>query len=109
MAYDPLRFNENAAGMTAFGNLAVYDGQGPTSGDNPGGDPLGTIKTNGYFGNEVKAAIARSVDPSSQMARGPHENTGILCLLRGNNGQELSVLWDDNGTVKVRPAPTLLT
>ena len=112
MAYDKFRFNENAGGMTSLGNLAFYDGSGPTSGsDTPGGDPLGTITANGYFNSaqEVIDAIARSVAPAGPVERGPLFNTGLLCLIRGNNGQQIGVLWNNNGTIQVHTGPSVLT
>ena len=75
MAYDTLRFTENAAGMTGRGGIAIYDG---TGNDDQGGDPIADMRSAtlngglGFFtGQEVIDAIreaAKSDDGRSTFA-----------------------------------------
>ena len=125
MAYSAERFNENAAGMTGFGHLAVYDGSGrdaaAASADNPdeGGDLLATIRTPGFFPiseNGIVTAVADAVRIASRRAKAEgtgiaqtytlKEGAGLPIILRGNDAVELNLLYEDISTSGSPPVTT---
>ena len=66
MAFSLERWNENAAGMSGFGRMAVYDGSGNDANDTPAGlgDPLGGangIRSNNFFDHPVVRDAIREV------------------------------------------------
>ena len=115
MAYSQFRFNENAAGMTGKGNVAVYDGAGSGA---QGGDPMdntgpvgaGNINSDGFFpeGSAVYDAVreaSRGKSNVGPVANALHATTGgagLLCFIWGNNGIMVDVLYLDGDEVKCR-------
>ena len=98
MAFQQKRWNENAAGMTGHGALAIYDGGG-TAAQN--GDTLdlvapisdSAINANNFFDSEVvKDAIARAT-------KGKTTGAGLLCFLRSRGDMVLDVLEHYEATV----------
>lgn len=107
MAFISERWNENAAGMSGFGRMAVYDGSGTTG---EGGDALADIRGNDFFDDEaVRDAIREviTVDAVSstnpERGVGPHDNAGLLVWMKGNDGQAIDILYvHSSGEVRIR-------
>ena len=120
MAYSKFRFNENAAGMTGKGNVAVYDGagtgaQGGDPVDKTGGVGAGNINTDGFFPADSALADAVRAASRGRSKVGPRNNAldattggaGLLCFLWGNNGLMVDVLYVDEETgAPGTPTPT---
>ena len=93
MAFNAVRFGTLQAGQTGAGILAHYNGSGTAS---EGGDTLANIKGSGFItSQEAKDAVAMAED-------GRTTGKGLPIFLVGNDGMEWDVLWNDNGTLKVR-------
>ena len=101
MAYQSNRF-EVHVGSRGTGALIVYDGQGPTSGDNAG-DTLAAIKGGGFFNQpEVRAAIIGQ--------RKGDASTGVTAILHGRGAGQMEVvrlLCSDAGVVSVATGNTI--
>ena len=121
MAFSLERWNENAAGMSGFGRMAVYDGSGNDANDTPAGlgDPLGGangIRSNNFFDHPVVRDAIReviTVQPGSsdnsisadnpERGVGPHDNAGLLVWMKGNDGQAIDILYvHSSGEVRLR-------
>lgn len=94
MTFSVARWSVLTGGMTGVGPLGVYDGTGTGA---EGGDPLNTIKGDGFLSADtIKDDVRRASDTRS----GP--SAGMSVLFRGNNGTDIDTVWDDSGTLKTR-------
>ena len=95
MAYQAHRWNENAAGMTGHGRVAMYDGSG--SGANEGGDSFADIVAPGFFDGqeEVEDAVRRA-------SEGITTGNGLSIIIQGHDKTAIDVLYDNAGTLTMR-------
>ena len=125
MAFSIERWNENAAGKTGFGRMAVYDGTGnagtrasPPQTPDQGGDELAVIRGNNFFDHPVVRDAIReiiTVQPTRvggdnsisttnpERGIGPHDNSGLIVWMKGNDGQAIDILYvHPSGEVRLR-------
>ena len=107
MAFSISRWSESAGGKTGLGRMAVYDGSGTTA---EGGDALSDIRGADFFDNQmVRDAIAQIINVGAVSAEnpergiGPHDNAGLIVWLKGNDGQQIDILYvHPSGEVRIR-------
>ena len=103
MAYARHRFDENAAGMTGYGRVALYDGTGAVA---AGGDLFATIVADGFFtGQEAFDAVdraAQQTDPDDPDTRGITDGEGLSIIVQGNDKTCIDVLYRDGAELKMR-------
>ena len=107
MAFALSRWSENAAGKTGLGRMAFYDGSGTAV---EGGDTVSDIRGNDFFDHPVvRDAIEQIINVSAVSAEnpergiGPHDNAGLLVWMKGNDGQQIDVLYvHSSGEVRIR-------
>ena len=106
MAFSVERWNENAAGKTGFGRMAVYDGSGT---DGEGGDLMADIRAPDFFDHDVPRAAVREIinvgvvgspisSENPERGLGPHDNAGILVWIKARDGQSIDILYELNRT-----------